>query len=68
MENIHKIIGKRILKYQGKKALEKIEKLSIKDGLFLDVFHSGVTVNISKIACKLKEIGIRESKKALKNL
>jgi hypothetical protein len=68
MNRVAKYFIKKQVKKTGEKVISKIEGITLHDGLYLNVFNSGVKVDLSKLIKKGREILVREAKKQLKRL
>ena len=68
MNRITKYLLKKQVKKTGEKVVSKIEGITLHDGVYLNVFNSGVKVNLSKLIKKGREVLVKEAKKQLKRL
>lgn len=66
MDRLTKFFIKKSLKKQGLNIIDKIEGVNLQDGIYLNVFNTGVKVNLSKIIKKVREYGVKEARKRLK--
>jgi hypothetical protein len=68
MNKITRFLIKKELKRQGLKIIDKIERVNLQDGLYLNVLNSGVKVNLSRIIKKAREYGIKQAKRIIKEV
>lgn len=68
MNRITKYLLKKQVKKTGEKVVSKIDGITLHDGVYLNVFNSGVKVNLSKLIKKGREVLVKEAKKQLKRL
>jgi hypothetical protein len=68
MDKLTKYILKREFKKRGLKALDKLEKIPVRDGVYLNVLNTGRMVDLSKLIKKAREFAVKEVKKAVKKL
>lgn len=68
MNLLTKYVLKKEAKKAGQKIIDKMKALNLNEGVYLNVFNSGIKLDLSEIARKSKEACIKQAEKALKKL
>lgn len=68
MDLISKYLVKKAVKKHAEKIISRIEGVTLHDGIYLNVFNSGVKIDLSKVIKKVREYGVKEVRKQLKKM